>query len=108
MARKVRIQFSGAIYHVMNRGNHRERIFVTDADRQLFLGTRGHLAVLLSHLENSRKNAMPMRTAQPDLHCDRSNGLTPLHTAVITHIFCTAAYGRSRPAGENPGGVTYL
>ena len=39
MARKVRIQYPGAIYHVMNRGDHRERIFVTDADRQLFLGT---------------------------------------------------------------------
>jgi REP element-mobilizing transposase RayT len=39
VARKLRIQYSGAIYHVMNRGDHRERIFVADADRQLFLGT---------------------------------------------------------------------
>ena len=39
MARKVRVQYPGAIYHVMNRGDHRERIFITDTDQQLFLGT---------------------------------------------------------------------
>jgi putative transposase len=39
MARKVRVQYPGAIYHVMNRGNHRERIFRCDKDRELFLKT---------------------------------------------------------------------
>jgi hypothetical protein len=33
MARKLRIQCSGAIYHVMNRGDRREPIFVDDQDR---------------------------------------------------------------------------
>jgi hypothetical protein len=27
MARKLRLQYAGAIYHVMNRGNRREPIF---------------------------------------------------------------------------------
>ena len=39
MARKLRIQYPGAIYHVMNRGGHRERIFCDDQDQQLFLST---------------------------------------------------------------------
>ena len=39
MARKVRIQCPGAIYHVMNRGDHKERIFCDDQDRQQFLAT---------------------------------------------------------------------
>jgi hypothetical protein len=39
MARKLRIRYPGAIYHVMNRGNHQERIFADDEDRQTFLGT---------------------------------------------------------------------
>src|SRR6266478_5178434 len=39
MARKLRLQFEGAIYHVMNRGDHREAIFRTDKDRELFLET---------------------------------------------------------------------
>ena len=39
MARKLRIQYPGAIYHVMNRGDRREAIFADDADRQRFLET---------------------------------------------------------------------
>src|SRR6266498_4913210 len=39
MARKLRIQYPGAIYHVMNRGDRRELIFKDDEDRQRFLDT---------------------------------------------------------------------
>jgi len=39
MARKLRIQFPGAIYHVMSRGNRREDIFRDDFDRESFLQT---------------------------------------------------------------------
>ena len=37
MARPLRIEYPGAYYHVMNRGNRREDIFLTDKDRQVFL-----------------------------------------------------------------------
>jgi len=39
MARKLRVQYPGAIYHVMNRGDRREPIFNDDKDRLLFLDT---------------------------------------------------------------------
>src|SRR6266478_3646521 len=39
MARKVRIEYPGAIYHVMNRGDRREPIFKDDADRRRFVET---------------------------------------------------------------------
>jgi putative transposase len=39
MARKLRLQYPGAIYHVMNRGDRREAIFHNDQDRLLFLDT---------------------------------------------------------------------
>ncbi len=39
MARKLRVQYAGAIYHVMNRGDRRQAIFASDADRQCFLQT---------------------------------------------------------------------
>src|SRR5205814_6566501 len=39
MPRKLRIQYPGAIYHVINRGDRREDIFKGDADRKLFLAT---------------------------------------------------------------------
>lgn len=37
MARALRVQFEGAIYHVTSRGNERREIFRTDRDRQRFL-----------------------------------------------------------------------
>src|SRR6058998_3148664 len=41
VARKLRVQYPGAIYHVMNRGDRREPIFKDDADRARFLETLG-------------------------------------------------------------------
>jgi REP element-mobilizing transposase RayT len=37
MARPLRIEFPGALYHVTSRGNARQNIFLDDEDRQLFL-----------------------------------------------------------------------
>ena len=39
MPRKLRVQFPGAIYHVMSRGDRREDIFLDDVDRHDFLKT---------------------------------------------------------------------
>lgn len=39
MPRSLRIQFPGAFYHIMARGNRREAIFHDDADRRFFLAT---------------------------------------------------------------------
>src|SRR3989339_1766015 len=37
IARPLRIEFDGALYHVTSRGNAREPIFITDEKRVLFL-----------------------------------------------------------------------
>ncbi len=41
MARKLRVEYPGAIYHVMNRGDRSEVIFKDDQDRRRFLDTLG-------------------------------------------------------------------
>src|SRR5882724_5993411 len=41
MARPIRIQYPGAVYHVMARGNHGQVVFGDDTDRKLLLGTLG-------------------------------------------------------------------
>jgi len=43
MARKLRVEYAGAVYHVMNRGDRRELIFINDADRQRFVETLGEV-----------------------------------------------------------------
>ena len=59
MARKPRVEYEGAIYHVMSRGDRREAIFRDDTDRKQFLrslgevcgrtGWRVHAYVLMSN-----------------------------------------------------------
>jgi REP element-mobilizing transposase RayT len=39
MARKLRMEYPGAVYHVMNRGDRREAIFRDDKDREMFVST---------------------------------------------------------------------
>ena len=43
MARKPRLEYAGAVYHVMNRGNRRQPIFRTDGDRECFLAAIGEV-----------------------------------------------------------------
>jgi REP element-mobilizing transposase RayT len=59
MARSIRIEYPGAFYHVMARGNRREAIFLDEEDRRFFLkavgeacamtGWRVHAWVLMSN-----------------------------------------------------------
>jgi putative transposase len=37
MARSMRIEFPGAVYHITSRGNERKKIFLNDRDREIFL-----------------------------------------------------------------------
>ena len=37
MARPLRIEFEGALYHVTSRGNKKEAIYLDDMDRLIFL-----------------------------------------------------------------------
>ena len=41
MARKGRIEFGGAVYHVLDRGDRREPIVRSDGDRAAFVRTLG-------------------------------------------------------------------
>ena len=47
MARKLRVEYPGALYHVMNRGDRRELIFKDDSDRQRFLDALGEVCVMI-------------------------------------------------------------
>ena len=37
MARPIRIEYPGAIYHITSRGNDKKKIFHDDLDRKKFL-----------------------------------------------------------------------
>ena len=46
MARSIRIEYPGAFYHVMARGNRREVIFADEDDRLFFLKTLGEACAM--------------------------------------------------------------
>ncbi|MBM3854551.1 MAG: transposase [Verrucomicrobia bacterium] len=41
MARKLRIQYAGALYHVINRGNYRADVFASEGAKTAFVGCLG-------------------------------------------------------------------
>ena len=41
MAREIRIEYAGAVYHVMARGNQWRAIYTDERDRKLWLATVG-------------------------------------------------------------------
>ena len=43
MARPLRIEYAGALYHVTSRGDGREEIYLQDDDRAMFLGVLGEV-----------------------------------------------------------------
>jgi len=43
MARPLRVEYEGALYHITSRGNAREKIFLADGDRSEFLGVLGEV-----------------------------------------------------------------
>src|SRR5574338_76778 len=43
MSRPLRLEFSGALYHVTSRGDRREAIYEDDEDRALFLEVLGRV-----------------------------------------------------------------
>ena len=76
MARKVRVEYAGAYYHVINRGNYRSFIFETEGTRKSFLkcltevceatGWRVHAWCLMS-------NHYHLLIETPEPNCYRSN-----------------------------------
>ena len=70
MARKLRVEYPGAIYHVMNRGDRREPIFKDDVDRQRFVETLGEACAKTACL------CVP--------HADRAGRSTPMASCRIT------------------------
>ena len=72
MARPLRVEYAGALYHVMNRGNRRETVFRRQADHELFLDRLGeacvtHQAQVISYCLMPNHFHLFVRTELPNL-----------------------------------------
>jgi hypothetical protein len=43
MARQLRIEYPGAVYHITSRGNDKKTVFKDDTDREPFISTLVHV-----------------------------------------------------------------
>ncbi|MFT4693037.1 MAG: transposase [Verrucomicrobiia bacterium] len=100
MARQVRIEYPGARYHVMSRGDHQEAIYRDDEDRERFLGTLEecgaktgwliHAYVLMGNhyhllLETPEPNLVTGMKWFQGVYTQRFNGRHKLFTALDTN-----------------------
>jgi hypothetical protein len=87
MARKPRVEFGGALYHVLDRGDRREAIFRDAEDRERFLATLGeacartgwrvHAFVLMTnhyHLDLAAEKLPGERRSRRDASVQRDRG----------------------------------
>ena len=65
MSRKLRIEYPGAMYHVMNRGDQREDISRDDQDRQKFLSPLGEAAAISNLLNESSETQIAAQEVLP-------------------------------------------
>ena len=63
MARKLRVEYPGAVYHVMNRGDRREAIFRDDQDREVFLAILAGGRRTCPPCQRGRRQGRPGRPA---------------------------------------------
>ncbi len=72
VARQLRIQYPGAIYHVMARGDRREAIYLSDGDRVAFLKALGDMCertgmVVWAYCLMDNHYHLMLETPQPNL-----------------------------------------
>ena len=70
MARKARVEFAGAVYHMLNRGARREAIFRDEADHERFLSTLGEAcAFVLMHNHYDLVVETPQANLVAEMRC---------------------------------------
>src|SRR4051812_35981050 len=72
MPRPLRIEYHGAMYHVMSRGDRREDIFLDEQDRRTFLRTLGETCAktgweIHAFVQMSNHFHLVLETPQPNL-----------------------------------------
>src|SRR3974377_2048597 len=115
MPRQLRLQYPGASYHVMSRGNRREKIFLDDVDRQDFIktlaeacqktGWQGHAYCLMPNHYH-----LVLETPEPNLVAGMA-WLQSTYTIRLNHrhkLFGHVLSGRSKAQLVEGSGTGYL
>src|SRR5439155_6411081 len=83
----LRVEYAGAIYHLMSRGDRREQIYYDDVDRQDFLKTLAEAC----QKTGFEVHAYPFQTATLGAckcKCKCRSSLSTPHTRADIHSLC--------------------
>jgi REP element-mobilizing transposase RayT len=96
MGRPLRLEFEGAFYHIVSRGNAKQAIFLADDDRRLFLGTLGRVTKRhnwILHAYCLMENHFHLLVETPDGNLSRG-----MHN--LNGIYCRAYNSRHNRVGH--------
>ena len=89
MARPLRIEFAGALYHVTSRGDRQETIFKDDEDREVFLRT------LAEVVERSTGSVTPIDPLRGQRTIMRDPAQTQMNGSTMTPRFLLSSFAQS-------------
>ena len=99
MPRQLRLEYAGAIYHVMNRGDRREPIFHDDLDRKRFVAALGEVCAKTDwqvHAYCLMNNHFHLVMETPNANLAAQGGAAGLssdyHTYGTIMLICGCAY----------------
>jgi hypothetical protein len=105
MPRQLRLQYPGALYHVLYNGDRREPIFAGDRDRRRFLETLGEacqspegghgLASAAGDAEDLEMDRRPLSDGRLDLPLQRMDS-TATKGAKVSIVLSDPCYGPGR------------
>lgn len=96
MARPLRIQFCGALYHITARGDRREAIYEDDGDREMFLQTLANVIAL----HNWRCHAYCLMTNHYHLVIETPDANLSKGMRHLNGVFSQASNRRHRRVGH--------
>jgi len=104
MARPLRLEFPGAVYHITSRGNGRAAIYLDDEDREAFLKVLGEVCrrmhwVCYAYCLMTNHYHLVIETLDPNL----SRGMRPLIGVYMQRFNgITDVWGMSSRGGTRP------
>ncbi len=99
MARLLRIQYPGALYHVACRGNERKEIYQEDADRKRFLQILSQSPLFTPQAIQLRAHEQPLSSSPKDPRDNFAGFMRDFHIA------CTANASVQREGIRREGGA---
>jgi hypothetical protein len=84
MARRARVEYPGALYHVITRGNQRQRIFRDDGTLRKDTGFRASLSPLRADIQGSHATCVSRNVARMESRLGSDKKLKKVFDKIVS------------------------